>query len=251
MKLGFHYNVFDGQELLEDSIDSVRETADFICVVYQVQSNFGHTIDVQRVLDLSDKIDHLFLYIPSKFGGHHNEVLKRNIGKRICQTHGCTHHATIDTDELYDPDQLAYAWEEVKQGNHDGSVCKMQTYWKSTRYALDPPEEYYVPLIYKMDDRRFSVRNRMKVRTDPTRALKCDNLRIFTRDEIEMHHLSYVRDDIRTKLMNSSASVNYISRIDEIVEHYETWKPGDVAYLAGKEIRYHNLREIESTFYIK
>ena len=36
MKLGVAYNVFDGEELLETSIQSVRPCADYICIVYQV-----------------------------------------------------------------------------------------------------------------------------------------------------------------------------------------------------------------------
>lgn len=36
VKLGVAYNVFDGEELLEASIASVRPLAQYVCVVYQV-----------------------------------------------------------------------------------------------------------------------------------------------------------------------------------------------------------------------
>ena len=39
--LGVSYNVFDGEEHLENSILCIRENVDFICVVYQVTSNYG------------------------------------------------------------------------------------------------------------------------------------------------------------------------------------------------------------------
>ncbi|MFM6972171.1 MAG: hypothetical protein ACKOXJ_00940 [Alphaproteobacteria bacterium] len=41
MKLGITYNLFDGEELLESSVKSVRESAEHINVVYQTTSNWG------------------------------------------------------------------------------------------------------------------------------------------------------------------------------------------------------------------
>ena len=41
MKLGISYNLFDGEELLEYSINSVRDSCDHINVVYQKISNWG------------------------------------------------------------------------------------------------------------------------------------------------------------------------------------------------------------------
>ena len=41
MKLGVSYNLFDGEELLTDSIKSIRDSVDIVSVVYQTESNFG------------------------------------------------------------------------------------------------------------------------------------------------------------------------------------------------------------------
>jgi len=41
MLLGLAYNLFDGEELLEYSIKSIRKNVDFICVVWQKISNHG------------------------------------------------------------------------------------------------------------------------------------------------------------------------------------------------------------------
>jgi len=46
---------------------------------------------------------------------------------------------------------------------------------------------------------------------------------VLKREQIQMHHGSYIRNDIRTKLVNSSASVNFNSDIDRIVNHYDNW----------------------------
>ena len=40
MKIGVSYNLFDGEELLESSIKSIRKNVDYISVVYQTISNF-------------------------------------------------------------------------------------------------------------------------------------------------------------------------------------------------------------------
>ena len=45
MNLGVSYNVFDGEELLEGSIFQIRNEVDYISVVYQSISNFGHPCD--------------------------------------------------------------------------------------------------------------------------------------------------------------------------------------------------------------
>ena len=42
MKLGISYNLFDGEELLESSIKSVRNEAFHINVVYQTTSYYGN-----------------------------------------------------------------------------------------------------------------------------------------------------------------------------------------------------------------
>jgi hypothetical protein len=42
-----------------------------------------------------------------------------------------------------------------------------------------------------------------------------------------MHHYSYVREDIRMKLINSSALRNYKDRVEEIVSAYQNWNGGN------------------------
>ena len=41
-KLGIAYNLFDGEELLANSLENMRSMVDFICVVYQTKSNFNN-----------------------------------------------------------------------------------------------------------------------------------------------------------------------------------------------------------------
>lgn len=257
-KLGIGYNVFDGVELLESSVDSIRNVADYVCVVYQTVSNFGNTInadveDIVMSLKTAGKVDEIYKYEPNQVAGHANEINKRNMGMLLSKIKGCTHFMTMDTDELYDESELMNVRSVVYTGDFDSSACKMLTYYRSGEFIVDPPEEYYVPLIYKIDDRRFSMNSvgaRWSVPVDPTRRLPIGSLRLFDRAEIQMHHFSYVRDDIRAKLVNSSASPNYKDRIDEIASHYENWVYGEKCMFAGREKRMYNVKRVDNKFNI-
>jgi hypothetical protein len=125
----------------------------------------------------------------------------------------------------------------------------MQTYYKTPFYCIDPPEDYYVSLIYKIKDSNFSFVD-FPVLVDPTRRIQTDNCAIFARDVIEMHHMSYIRNDIRKKLENSSAYINFSDTIDHIVEHFNNWTFGKPALFAGLPNIYRNIKQTYNTFNI-
>jgi hypothetical protein len=255
-RLGISYNAFDGLELLEGSLDITKCVADYVSVVWQPVSNFGKKIsdkDSDIVSDLRRRHPgvRFLAYMPTGHGGHVNELKKRNLGLELSRLNGCTHHMSMDVDEYYHASELVRAINEVVEGDFDSSACQMQTYWKDDTHCLEIPEEYYVPLLYKIDDRNFDLRSRWAVPVDPTRRMRPGKIKLFERDTIEMHHMSYVRSDIRSKLENSSASKNFTNRIDALVSAYENWIPGDPATFAGAEERVYRLREIESRFGIK
>lgn len=252
-KLGVAYNLFDGIELLEKSIDSIRSIVDYVCVVYQIRSNFGNdsSVDIKTELDRLcslGKIDTVHEYVPSKNGGHVNEIKKRNIGLELSSKAGCTHFMSCDVDEMYDTDELNYAYRIIVDGNYDSSACNMLTYYKSGEYIVDPPEEYFVSLIYKINGRAFDIGSRWPVLVDPTRRMDIGSCKIFTREEIQMHHFSYVRKDIRAKLANSSAVVNFAGRIEEIASHHDNWQFGQKCMFAGKEKRLYDVKRVENKF---
>jgi hypothetical protein len=175
-------------------------------------------------------------------------VAKRNLGLAKCKAAGCTHHMSMDCDEMYKTEQLALAKYEIDL--YDSSACQMQTYYKLPTMSVNPPESYYVPLIYKIDDRIHALSNRWPITVDPTRRLDPRKLRIFKREEIEMHHYSYVRHDLMSKLVNSSASVNFQNRIGEIYTHWKNWQLGQQALFAGREKRLYDLKEVPDLFNI-
>jgi hypothetical protein len=239
MKLGASYNVFDGLELIEYSIRSIRSNVDYISVVYQDLSNLGNqskvsSLQILRELKSNRFIDEIIKYEPNKaLRGHGNEIMKRNIGLESCQRNGCTHFMTIDVDEMYKEDQLRWVKQLVEKDDYDTTACLMQTYYKTPEWVSNPPETYYVPLIYKCDERRFSMSTRWPIQADPTRRLEHRKMILLTRDQIEMHHYSYVRKDIRAKFDNSSANTNWENR-ERLALHHDNWVPGQEALFAGK-----------------
>ena len=254
MKLGVAYNIFDGTELLANSITSIRQSVDYICGIYQSTSNFGNRINLDLKTLLQDYkaqglIDEFIEYSPLLAQTpHQNECKKRNIGLEMCIHRGCTHYITMDVDEFYTRQEFDHAKCIISDGNYDSSACQMLTYYKTPEFVLDPPEEYYVPFIYRIDQRRFREYIKWPVLADPTRKLDANKIKIFERKELQMHHLSYVRNDIRLKLENSSAKKNFAGRISKITHHFNTWKEGDKALLAGQEERYYNLAKVPSVF---
>jgi hypothetical protein len=255
MKLGVSYNLFDGEELLESSIKSIRSEVDYISVVYQTVSNFGNPCSEELVpllnkLKNEGLIDELFQYSPKvNKRGHFNEITKRNIGLSLSEGNGCTHHMSMDSDEFYIDEQFKFLKKEMREGGYDSSACQMTTYYKEPIYRLDPKEEYYVSLIYKINNNSSYVMGTpFPVLVDPTRRMQTTNCRIFTRDEIEMHHMSFVRKNITTKLNNSSAnSDGYKVYFDKMLECYNNWSFGDKA-LCTIPIKQYDIIKVDNIF---
>jgi glycosyltransferase involved in cell wall biosynthesis len=219
MKFGVCYNVFDdAHEVFLYSLKSVRPHVDHIVVVYQTVSNRGeHYVNPTYVSDLQmwhrqGIINELVYFEPQQ--GWNNELSKRNIGLKQLREAGCDYVMNMDSDELYIAEEFEFMKRTLVEGGYDGGACQMQTYYKTSDYVLDPPQSYYVSLMLK-DDPKHSFGTGFNVQCDPTRGWPCSNIRIFTRDEIQMHHMSYIRYDVRRKLRNSSA----YGAIAHIFEH--------------------------------
>jgi len=256
MRLGISYNLFDGEELLEGSIKQIRQQVDYISVVYQTTSNFGNPCNSNLVplltrLKSEGLVDELFEYLPKiNKGGHYNEIQKRNIGLSLSQGAGCTHHMSMDSDEYYLSSEFENLKKIMTEGDYDSSYCQMQTYYKSWEYSLDPAETYYVSLIFKIkNDSSFVLMAPSPVLVDPTRRMAhSEKSIVLERKDIQMHHGSYIRNNIRGKLTNSSASVNFTNDIDRIVNHYNNWKYPEKVLWGGLPSTLHNVKKVKNIF---
>lgn len=254
MKIGVSYNVFDGEELLESSIKSIRNNVDYISVVYQTISNFGNECDknlVSTLEDLKNKnlIDEIFEFKPKiNRGGHFNEITKRNIGLSLSEGADCTHHMAMDSDEFYDEEEFKYLKKIMLEGDYDSSACQMTTYYKEPIYRLEPKEEYFVSLLYKIrQNREYVIGHPFPVLVDPTRRMEPGKCKIFTRDEIEMHHMSYIRKNLFRKLKNSSASPNF-KNINKIVDYFDKWVYPQQALMGGAPDKFYNIVKVDKKF---
>ena len=228
MKLAVAYNIFDGVENLEASVNNILPVTDILIGVYQTVSNYGNLIE-QDTHSLLNRLGFTYIveYIPElNQTPHYNEIAKRNIGLEIARKNGCDLFMTMDCDELYNLTEFKRALSDFERSNCDASTCQMQTYFGNKDWVYKDAEEYHVPLFYKTDKndtRKFKEFVHYPVLCDPTRKLPSSKVLVFPRSTIQMHHYSYVRDDIRMKLINSSALRNYKEKVDSIVTAYSNW----------------------------
>lgn len=257
MKLGVSYNLWNGEELLKASILSIRDSVDFISIIYQDKSNHNNKRNNLRPFLnslLKEKlINEVYYYEPDlSLHPKENELNKRNLGLSLSRNERCTHHLSIDVDEFYNK-QFNKAKKEIERNNINVSVCQMQTYYKHPTLQIIPPEKYYVTFIFAINEQTKFVLNlkNYPVLVDPSRYVPIGgSFKIFRRKELEMHHMSYVRKNIRFKMENAGAKCNYVNDIDKLVNHYENFKKGDLAMFAGKKSVYHNLHKVSNQFNI-
>lgn len=213
-KLGVSYNVFDGIELLDSSLRSIRNNVCYINVVYQSISNFGESApkeDVDEILRLEKigLIDKVIFYTPKlNDRPHNNETAKRNIGLQDCKKNGCTHFLCMDTDEFYRDKEFKEAKNFIIDNKITASACQLYLYVKSPKYRTEQPDPgMFVPFICKIN--KFSRIKFLAKRfclTDPTRMVASfsNKIWVFAPQKICMHHMSLVRKDLQLKFRNST-----------------------------------------------
>jgi len=270
-KFGASYNVFDDSlELLEKSINCIRENIDFISVVYQDISNYGQKADcdIKQFLEsllIKNKIDEIVFFEPQlEKGPHFNEIQKRNIGLQKSINKNCNYHISLDSDEFYLKSEFDFLIDFINKNEPKSTYCQLRTYYKDLNFQISPPEEYYVSLFYKIDkNSTYLFGCKAPVNVDPTRKMytlphklivklykifgvKLKDIDpeknvIFSREQIEMHHMSYVRDNFRKKIFNSSALCNFEKEAEEIVRYFENYQFPQKALMAGKPPVYYDV----------
>lgn len=243
-KIGASYNLFDGEELLEESVRSIRPFVDYIAVITQNISNFGEqynggTNEAFRLQELG-LIDTVIVHTPETpydvlDSGTKNELIKRNLGLTTLRNANCTHILQMDCDEMYLAEQISECIEEVVECDYDTSFCQMATYYKTPSYQLFPKETYYVPFLAKIKPNiKYEIRDNYPVLIDRTRMLPFGNGLVFGRDELEMQHYSFVRKDIERKFRNSSSRFPK-EDVDDCIKVFKEWSGGS-AILLGKRV---------------
>jgi hypothetical protein len=124
----------------------------------------------------------------------------------------------------------------------------MQNYYKEPIYRMIPAPEFYVSLINKISiNTKFAFQTQYpakkilqkkllkkiiknlkspeKILADPTRRIKkAFNVQVFGRQEIEMHHMSFVRINVVHKIKNSSGRDLFKNMEEQIINLHESFK---------------------------
>lgn len=221
--------VFTGEELLEFALASIRNNIDFISVTYQTTSHFGNPaapnlFPLLRQLKGSNLIDEIVHY-ESDLSLHPkvNELKLRNMGLDLSRQVGCTHHISADVDEFYDPLQLEYI--KNNMGDNDLSIVGYDNYYKDPTFLVTPSQNLVISFIHKISS-EYNMDIQFPFRIEKTRKLTNHNkIKVFSREEFTMHHMSYVRKDIAKKFNNSGNSKCY--KMKEFIENFNKYKVGD------------------------
>jgi len=248
MKLAISYNLFDGEELLEASIKSVRDSADHINVIYQKISNWGEPCSNSLEDLLSDLlkkklIDKIHKYSPKNTSAGKNELYKRNIGLQIAKTKLCSHFLTMDCDEFYQKKQFDEAKKFIISNKIMASSCKFINYIKKPTWQIQEIPKMYIPFIAKINFLSYlSRKSYFPVLVDPTRKMNGDKkFKFFEENDLRMEHMNMVRKDILKKYNNSS-SRKYIEQ--EFIQKV-------ISYEFPNKFFGSNVFEVENVFNIK
>ena len=108
------------------------------------------------------------------------------------------------------PSEFANAKQEVIKGNFDTTYVPFDNYYKkpNLKIKVDENNGYfaYISFIVKCDDRNYGT-GATPVIVDGTRGVICRKYHIFNREDIIMHHYSWLRSSeksLRRKLNNTS-----------------------------------------------
>jgi hypothetical protein len=221
--------VFDGTELLEGSIKSIKDSVDYIVIVYQNVSNYGEIQNNDSFIqDLLNRklIDKAVFYEPNfSKTPKINETIKRNIGLNILREQNCTHHMNLDADEYWFHDQLEYAKKEILKNKYDATIARNIRYYKFPTIQTTYNFNDYAPCIYstKFDLGNFNLRYAV----DPSRKPNTKKVFAFDSNVVVMHHYWMIRNNLDQKFKNKSSQGNFNRNLEKTMEKYREYKHGD------------------------
>lgn len=242
------YTIFNGLELLEKSVEQIYDKVDFIIYCWQEVSNRGNvsTEIVDYINKINDPKIHLLKFEPNERLVQSKktkilEINKHNLMVQYAKSLGANYFFMSATDHFYRPEDFDYVLNDMVANNYDVSITKMYTYYKHPTWQLDPPENYGMPFLCKLRPETKISNTRYPILIDPSVGVSpCKNVKIYSKDEIMMHHMSMVRVDILSKFTNAAAGINWSDKINKFVDEFENYdiniNPG-VSYFQGRKIK--------------
>ena len=258
-KLGLAIICFDASEHLYNIISELRQSVDYVSIGLQEVSYHGdkiQQIDLQEIYrlrdedNLVDKIVKIELDITKE--PRVQETDKRNLLIQDAQDNGCSHCIVIDSDEYYTRKSFEDACKTIDEHDYEMTYCQYINYYHDYKHFLVYPfkDGMYVPFVTKVKYRYSFECLDFPKPSDPTRRyvrpyngektiigpnnqpMKIKNYtveyHIFPWNEVKMHHLSWLRADIRKKLNVWSSKTcfkNYNDLIDRAVDCFDNFDP--------------------------
>lgn len=254
-KLALGIIAFEGTEHLYNIISELRDCVDQVYIGMQKVSYHGDSIPQKDYLEIIrlQKEDHLvdqILNIETDITQKPRvqETQKRNTIIEYAEKQGCSHIIVIDSDEYYTKSSFLRGLKAIDEHDYEQTYCQYVNYYHDYQHFLKYPfkDGMYVPFVTKTKYRHSFECSDFTLPSDPTRRFirpkktveekniitgavqKKDvytvEYHIFPWNEVKMHHLSWIRQDIRKKLnMWSSKTLfdNYHDLIDKAVYNFQ------------------------------
>jgi hypothetical protein len=134
---------------------------------------------------------------------------------------------SLDTDELYDSDELLNEVKYMHENDIDTLYSPIYSYYYDrNHYFID---SYYVPSVYKINDMIFK-KIPTSVLVDPHR--KMDELK-YKISEMPMHHYTYLKDTYCNKINRSFMTLDpkLSENVLNIHNYLLNWEEGNPAYV--------------------
>ena len=241
MKLGVSYIIFDDLELVEDSLTSLRPHVDFITLGYSFYSWIGTPTEMDVVRFCQHMIDK-GLADDMHYGGDflRSQSDKFNNGlARVRELTDCTHFLLMPNDEFFVPEQFEWAKNYLSENKYDASVISQRHYWKDEKtYIYKRGAWLKRSFIFDITDpaKRFidsNVRSNWPA-VDSRTKMQVRRIKLFTENEIMVHHLSHVRKDIRRKWGIRGNVDTQAKVVSKVYDYMNTkWQPGMPAWING------------------
>lgn len=250
MKLAACYTVFNGLELLEKSIDQIKNHVDEIIICYQDTSNKGNKCDkvhdfvMNFARNFNGKNVHIVYFKPNLPGNtKENERIKHQKMLSTARILGCTHFFMAATDHFYLENEFIFGKNTCQVHDYDVTFTKMFTYYKDPTWQLTPIESYFMPFIMKIKNNTVIERAaNYPVLVDPSVQISgVTNFYIFEESDLMLHHYSMIRENINDKFKNAAASMRWTNGLAEKFEHefnsYDITENPGIEYFQGRKIK--------------
>lgn len=240
MKLVALFTVYNGLELLPDSIAAITPHVYGVICAFQNVSNKGEVNPY--VGDYCESLGlHCIEFVPDlTVNTKANERAKHDMMLQYAKAQGYTHAILLATDHFYTGHQIEWAKADVIANDLDVTATAMHTYYKKPTWRVDPIEDYSMPFIIALrPDTRCERVPSFPWHVDPSVQVNtCQRSRHYTPEEVLLHHYSMIRVDIADKFRNAAASMRWKpEQVAAFISEFEGAKLGDsISYFKGRRL---------------